>query len=74
MKYWAYSHTNGSIHVKAYRDGLPNARASIDDAYESGFVEDVLEPFPANSRSEAEQIAKLALTGLRNDNAPTTTA
>jgi hypothetical protein len=32
MKYWAYRHINGGIHLKAYRDDLPNARASIEDA------------------------------------------
>lgn len=61
MKFWAYRHTNGSIHVKTYRDDMPNARASIDDAFESDFVEDVLDPFPADNRAEAEQMAKHAL-------------
>lgn len=61
MKYWAYRHIDGGIHVKAYRDDVPNARASVDDAYDSSFVKDVLEPFPANDRAEAEKIAKLAL-------------
>lgn len=65
MKFWAYRHTNGSIQVKAYREDMPNARASIDDAFESDFVEDVLDPFPADNRAEAEQIAKLALDNLR---------
>lgn len=65
MKFWAYRHIDGGIHVKAYRGDLPNARAAVDDAYDSDFVEDVLEPFPADSRGEAEQIAKLALDNLR---------
>lgn len=65
MKYWAYRHINGSIHVKSYRDGLLNARASIDDAFESDFVDDVLDPFEAESRQEAEQIAKARLDSLK---------
>lgn len=44
---------------------MPNARASIDDAFDSDFVEDVLDLFPANNRAEAEQIAKIALDNLR---------
>lgn len=61
MKYWAYRHIDGGIHVKAYREDAAHARASVDDAYDSPFVEDVLEPYPANDRQEAEKIAKLAL-------------
>lgn len=61
MKYWAYRHTDGGIHVKAYREDAPHVRDSVDDAYDSPFVKHVLEPFPANDRAEAEQIAKLAL-------------
>jgi hypothetical protein len=70
MKFWAYRHINGSIRVKAYRDDMPNARASVDDAFESDFVEDVLDPFPANNRAEAEQIARLALDNLREAGKP----
>jgi hypothetical protein len=64
MKFWAYRHTNGSIHVKGYRADLPNARTSIDDAFESDFVDDVLDPFDAASRQEAEQITKTRLDNL----------
>lgn len=64
MKYWAYRHINGSVHVKSYREGLPNAKASIDDAFESDFVEDILDPFEAANRTEAEQIAKQQLDAL----------
>lgn len=65
MKYWAYRHINGSIHVKSYRNDLPNARASIDDAFESDFVDDVIDPFEAGSRLEAEQVAKARLDNLK---------
>lgn len=58
MKFWAYRHINKTIHVKSYRADMPNARASIDDAYESDFVEDIIEPFEASGRAEAEVIAK----------------
>ena len=65
MKFWAYRHINGSIHVKAYRDDLPNARASIDDAFESDFVEDVIDPFEAENRNAAEGIARSRLENLQ---------
>lgn len=64
MLFWAYRHIDGGIHVKRYAGNFP--RASVDDAYESEFVEDVLEPFDAVSRVEAEQVAKLALDNLKN--------
>ena len=61
MKYWAYKHINGSIHVRGYRDDLPNARVSIDDAYDSSFVDHVLEPYEAEDRPAAEAHAKTIL-------------
>lgn len=65
MKYWAYKHTNGGIHLKIYREGLLYGRTSIDDAYDSSSVDDVLEPFEAESREEAEQFARRRLnTGI----------
>jgi hypothetical protein len=64
MKFWAYRHINGSIHVKGYRADLPNARESINDAFESDFVDDVIDPFEAVSRQEAERIAKAKLDNL----------
>lgn len=65
-QFWAYRHINGGIHVKAYRDDLPNARASLDDAFESDFVDDVLDPFPAQDRADAERIAKVKLDNLKS--------
>lgn len=52
---------NGGLHLKMYREDMPNARASIDDAYESGFVAEVIEPFEADSRQQAEEIVKARL-------------
>lgn len=65
MKFWAYRHTNGSIHVKRYFSDAPHARASIEDACESNFVDDVLDPFEAESREDAERIAKQRLDRLQ---------
>jgi hypothetical protein len=67
MKYWAYKHQDGGIHLKVYREGLLHGRASVDDAYDSPFVDDILEPFDANSREEAERLAKQRLSGYRAD-------
>lgn len=64
-QFWAYRHINGSIHVRQYRADLPNARESIDDAFESDFIDDVLDPFPAHDRAEAERIAKMKLDNLK---------
>jgi hypothetical protein len=65
MKFWAYKHINGSVHVKGYRADLPNARASIDDAFESGFVDEVLDPFEAENRNAAEGIARSRFEQLK---------
>ena len=50
--WWGYRHTSGSVQAKRYFDD----RASIQDAYESDFVREVIEPFPAESRDEALKI------------------
>jgi len=65
MQFWAYRHVDGGIHVKTYRADAPNAKAAIDDAFESDFVDDVLDPFEANDRAQAEQIAKQKLDNLK---------
>lgn len=54
MKYWAYRHINGHASVKVFRGD----KTTIDDAYESPFVYDVLEPYESASRDTAVRYAK----------------
>ncbi len=62
-QWWGYrDHQSGTIHVKRYWDD----RASIEDAYESAFVAEVVEPFVAGTRDEALKIAVERLNNLRN--------
>jgi hypothetical protein len=63
-KYWAYLHINGGIHVKAVWDILGKGDPAIDDAYTSPFVAEILQPYMANSREEAEGIARAKLVYL----------
>lgn len=55
MKYWAYKHTNGEIKVKVVREMTD---ADIDEAYESPFVEDVMEPVEAKTPRDALKVAR----------------
>ena len=52
-RFWAYRHIDGHIHVRRFFD-----LADVEDAYDSDFVDDVLEPFQAKNRAEAEGIAR----------------
>lgn len=54
MKYWAYKHVNGTLHLKVFRGDT----ASIDDAFDSPFVDDVMDIFEAATREEAQQQVK----------------
>lgn len=56
-KFWAYRHVNGGIQVKRY-----TSEDAIDDAYDSPFVDEVLEPYTAKDKAEADRIAKERLT------------
>lgn len=62
MKFWAYRHQSGHIHLKRYWEDRASKDAVLD-AYDSPFVDDVAEPFEAKDRQDAERIAreKLAL-------------
>lgn len=53
MKFWGYKHVNGSIHTKRYL-----SEADVDEAFESSFVEDVMEPFEAKTAAEAQAKVK----------------
>ncbi len=46
--WWGYIHINGSIQVKRYFD-----KRDIEEANESSFVNNVINPFSANNREEA---------------------
>lgn len=56
-KYWAYRHQSGHIHLKRYW-GDEAAKDALDDAYDSPFVERVLDPFEAETYDEAVKIAR----------------
>jgi len=51
-QWWGYRHTSGSVQAKRFWGDC----ASIEDAYDSDFVADVVEPFEADSRNEALRI------------------
>lgn len=53
-RYWAYRHTDGSVLLRNYF----HSRDPIDEAYESDFADEVLEPFVAQNRDEAMAYAK----------------
>jgi hypothetical protein len=57
MTYWAYRHINGTIKVEQFIDA-----DSLDAAYESDFVDEILDPFKAESHKQAEQIAREELS------------
>ena len=52
--WWGYRHISGSVQAKRFFRG--EGRASIEDAYESDFVAQVVEPFEAPSREAALQL------------------
>jgi len=56
-QWWGYRHRLGTVQVKRFWGD----RASINDAYESDFVVEVVEPFPAGTRDEALKIAAARL-------------
>ena len=53
LKWWAYEHMEGTVHVKRYFD-----RRDMQEAMESDFVLCVTGPFPATDRDDAIEIAK----------------
>jgi hypothetical protein len=56
MKYWGYKHISGSIHLKRFIGNF--AKEAVDEAYNSDFVEDVVDPFEAKTRKEASEKLK----------------
>ncbi len=58
MKFWAYRHIDGGIHVKSYWEvGSDGIDPALEDVYSSPFVDEVMDVFEANSRKDAERIA-----------------
>lgn len=57
-KYWAYRLTAGTIKIKPYTNVGKIDANSIEDAYASDFVEDVVENIEANNINEAFKKAK----------------
>lgn len=56
--FWAYLHDNGSVIVKPW---FGDVKDYIDDCIGNVFVVQVVEPYRAESREEAEAIAKQRL-------------
>ena len=48
LQWWAYIHTNGTIQLKRYFDDR-----DLQDARESPFVKDIIQPFDAFDRAAA---------------------
>ncbi len=56
QKFWGYKHINGTLHLKRYIGDF--AKDAVEDAYNSDFVGDVLDPFEAETREEAAKKLK----------------
>jgi len=52
--WWGYKHINGNYQAKKYWGD----KRDLEDAYESDFVDVVIEPFEAKDRKEALHIIK----------------
>ncbi len=57
QKWWGYRHTNGSVQAKPVGEFIDQ---ELEDAHESPFCRQVVEPFEAGSREEA-----LRIVGMR---------
>lgn len=51
QKWWGYRHESGSVQAKPFFN-----QADLDDAYESPFVVQVVEPFDCDGREQALEI------------------
>lgn len=59
MRFWAYRHTDGQIHLKHYHDDF--GEDAMEDAENSDFVDIIYGPFNAESRQKASEKAKQML-------------
>lgn len=53
IKWWGYLHSNGSVQVKRW---FGDHADYTTDCYGNDFVVEVVQPFEADSREEAERI------------------
>ncbi len=60
MRYIAYRHVDGRIHVKTCSSEFEGAM--IYNLADSDFVDDFINPYEAESRREAERIAQAKLS------------
>lgn len=63
MKFWAYQHIDGKIHVKRF---TTHSREEIDQAFLNPDIKEVLSGINAENRKEAEQ---KAIAFFRSDGA-----
>jgi hypothetical protein len=52
-KWWGYKHISGTYQAKRYFD-----QRDLDNAYESDFVQEIVQPFDAGNRDEALEYIK----------------
>ena len=57
LRWWAYRHTDGSLHVKRYLDDP----GDLQEARESSFVDEMFGPFLAANRESAMTRARARL-------------
>lgn len=48
LTWWGYKHVSGTLQAKRYLD-----KRDLEEAYQSDFVDQVVQPFEASSREEA---------------------
>lgn len=52
-QWWGYKHISGTYQAKRYFD-----KRDLEEAYESGLVDQVVQPFYADNRDEAIEYVK----------------
>jgi len=60
MRFWAYKHTDGQIHLKHFHDDF--GEDAMEEAEGSEFVDILYGPFDAKDRKEASEKAKQMLS------------
>jgi hypothetical protein len=58
LQWWGYLHSNGSPQLKRWFGDHKDYR---DDCYDNPFVIEVVEPYEASTREEAERILRTRL-------------
>lgn len=65
LYWWGYTHQNGTFHVKRYWNEI-----DLMEAHESPFVNQVMGPIKAETKSEAAKLLKESLQKTINSFAP----